>query len=140
MTGKQATLSAIRNKNEAHKMTGFSSEITKAIGAHGMWKLRLKTAISSGTADLSVSKASSDCECAFGKWLHGPELDAQTRSGMPYRVVLRLHREFHHAAGQVVAAVERGNRAVAQDLLDGEFTARSEKLVRALTKWKGEVA
>ena len=120
-------------------MTNLSSEITNAIGAHGTWKLRLKTAIASGAADLSASKASSDCECAFGKWLHGPDIDMQTRSGMPYRVVLRLHREFHHAAGQVVAAVERGNRQLAQNLMDGEFTPRSEKLVRALTKWKGEV-
>ncbi|MFC3099288.1 CZB domain-containing protein [Altererythrobacter lauratis] len=121
-------------------MSSIPEQINAAIGAHGAWKLRLKTAIASGTGDLDWRIVSKDCECAFGKWLHGHEIDAATRASVPYQVVKRLHQEFHIAAGRVVQAVQNGHRQAAQDLMDGEFIPRSEKLVRALTKWKGELA
>lgn len=114
-------------------------EINDAIGAHGMWKMRLRTAIASGVGDITSADAGCDDKCAFGKWIHGPSIDAATRTGMPYQVIRRLHAEFHQAAGQVLARVERGDRKGATDLLDGEYTARSEKLVRGLTKWKSEL-
>ena len=114
-------------------------EINDAIGAHGMWKMRLRTAIAAGVGDITSADAGCDDKCAFGKWIHGPSIDAATRAGMPYQVIRRLHAEFHQAAGQVLARVERGDRKGATDLFDGEYSARSEKLVRGLTKWKSEL-
>lgn len=114
-------------------------EVNNAIGAHGMWKMRLRTAITSGRCDITSADACCDNKCAFGKWLYGPTLDSQVRAGVPYQVIRRLHAEFHRSAGEVLAQVERGNASGAQATMGGEFADRSEKLVRALTKWKGEL-
>ena len=117
-----------------------TQQINTAIGAHGMWKLRLKTAVDSGRGDVSAAGAACDDKCPFGKWLYGPALAPAIREGMPYRVVRRLHAEFHTCAGSVLACVERGDRPGAMTLLGSEFAERSEKLSRALTKWKSELA
>ena len=114
-------------------------EINDAIGAHGMWKMRLRTAINTGTGDFSSADVCRDDRCAFGKWIHGSSIDPATRASVPYQVIRRLHAEFHRTAGEVLACVERGNRPAAEALLAGDYTARSEKLVRGLSKWKAEL-
>lgn len=119
--------------------TEILQQVNDAIGAHGMWKLRLRTTINTGRSDIRSSEACRDDKCTFGRWLHGTELDAQTRAGMPYNVIKRLHAEFHKCAGDVLLNVEKGNMAAAITLLDGEYTERTEKLSRALTKWKREL-
>ncbi len=121
-------------------MDHLAGNIKEAIGSHGAWKLKLKTAINVGYSDLVVSEVGCDGNCAFGKWLKSPDFDAETRNGAPYRVISRLHSEFHKCAGNVLelATTERG--AEAMTLLEGEFTQQSEKLVRGLQKWKREVA
>lgn len=112
--------------------------ITDAIGAHGAWKLRLRTAINTGRSDAKPSEVRCDDRCELGQWLHGPAMDAQTRSGLPFQVTKRLHAEFHSTAADVLTFALDGRKDEASSLLEGDFTARSEKLVRALTKWKGE--
>jgi hypothetical protein len=113
--------------------------INDAIGAHGMWKLRLRTAIAQGHCDITSTKAACDDQCAFGQWLYGSTIPHAVKSGVPYGVIRRLHAEFHQSAGSVLAYVESKEGARARQVMEGEFTARSEKLVRALGKWKGEV-
>jgi hypothetical protein len=115
------------------------NEINQAIGAHGAWKMRLRTAINTGTGDITVADASHEALCAFGKWLTGPSVSPAVRAGVPYQVVRRLHAEFHQIAGQVLAEALRGRREEASILMEGPFAAQSEKLVRALTKWKNEL-
>jgi len=44
-------------------------QIQSAIGAHGLWKGRLKDAIQWKTGDLSVAVVRDDRACGFGKWL-----------------------------------------------------------------------
>ena len=114
-------------------------EINDAIGAHGMWKMRLRTAISSGAGDVHSSTARCDDKCAFGKWLYGPTLDADTRAGKTYQVIRRLHAEFHQLAGDVLANVEKGNQNGAEQIFTGPYVEKSERLVLGLTKWKGEL-
>lgn len=118
----------------------LSTAITNAIGAHGAWKMRLRTAIATRQSDLNPGDVRCDDRCEFGKWLYSPQIDAETKAGMPYQVVRRLHREFHHAAADVISAVARNDKDQAVALMEDDFTPRSEKLVRALTKWKREVA
>jgi hypothetical protein len=120
--------------------TAFVKELNDAIGAHGAWKLKLRTAISLGKSELSPMEVRCDNKCALGKWLYGPGVDATTKSGMPYKVVKRLHAEFHQTAASVLERAMAGQREQASSLLEGEFKERSDKLVRALTKWKGELA
>lgn len=116
------------------------SEINNALGAHGAWKLKLKTAVQLGHSTVSPTQIACDKSCAFGTWLHGTSIDTPTRSGMPYQVVRRLHAEFHECASRVASLANSGQKEAAALLLDGEYKQRSEKLSRALTKWKGELA
>lgn len=115
-------------------------KIDDALGAHGKWKLRLKTAVTLGHSSISADDAACDKCCDFGKWLYGPEIDPVTKSGVPYSVVRRLHAEFHETAGRVVALATTRQQTEATRLIGGEFAQRSEKLARALTKWKGELS
>lgn len=116
------------------------NQINDAIGAHGSWKIKLRTAINKGHSTQSVADVRCDDKCAFGKWLHGNEIDAQTRSGVPYNVIKRLHAEFHICAADVLNKATSGDTSGATDLLEGDFSAKSEKLVRGLRKWKNEAA
>lgn len=116
------------------------NQINNAIGAHGSWKIKLRTAVNKGQSEHSVEDVRCDDKCAFGKWLHGTEIDAQTRSGAPFNVIKRLHAEFHVCAADVLKKATTGDIPGASELLDGDFAARSEKLVRGLRKWKGEAA
>lgn len=114
--------------------------IREAMGAHAAWKLRLKTAVATGRGDISAAAARCDDRCAFGQWLHSDRIDAATREGKPYRVIRRLHAEFHQAAGDVLDAAERGDPDAARALLDGPFNDRTTTLKTALTKWLGELS
>lgn len=115
------------------------NEITTAIGAHGAWKLKLRTAISHGSSDVKPEIVCRDDQCAFGKWLHGPSLGPDVRAGKPYEVVKRLHADFHRCAGDVLRKAVSGQKRDADALFEGEFAERSQILVVALTKWKGEL-
>jgi len=114
-------------------------EIKKAMGAHGAWKLRLRTAISVGRSDANPSQVKCDNLCEFGKWLYGQSIDGETKRGMPYQVIRRLHAEFHACASSVLELAIAGRKDQAITLLEGEYTERSDKLVRAMTKWRGEI-
>jgi len=114
-------------------------EINKALQAHGAWKLRLRTVISCGKSDFHPRDVKCDNLCEFGKWLYGPTLDAQVRAGMPYKVIKRLHAEFHECASKVLSLALNGQIQEANELMEGEYSERSEKLARALSKWKREL-
>jgi len=45
----------------------IAEEITKAIGAHGMWKQRLRQAIDTGKSEFTVERVRPDNLCDFGK-------------------------------------------------------------------------
>lgn len=115
------------------------AQIDSAIGAHGLWKMQLRSAIRSGRSDMTVPQASGDCNCKFGQWLHDPAFDPSHRSTVPHTVISRVHAEFHREAGKVLQLALGGSGAAADAALEGPFTEVSEKLVRALLKWKGEL-
>lgn len=117
----------------------YVEEINAGIGAHGAWKMKLKTAIATGSSDVKPAEVRCDDRCALGKWLHGRNIDPQTRLGMPYKVNKRVHAEFHECAAQVLELALSGEARQANELLEGEFREKSEKVVRALNKWKGEL-
>ncbi|MGB8813918.1 MAG: CZB domain-containing protein [Paracoccaceae bacterium] len=115
--------------------TDLRSAIRAAIGAHGTWKLRLKTAITSGRGDITPDIAACDNRCDFGRWLYSPDVDANVRTGLPYKEVRRLHADFHTCAGEVLRQATTGNAAKASSLLDGDFADKSDKLKTSLSKW-----
>lgn len=114
-------------------------EIDNAIGAHALWKARLRAAIATGAEELHSAEVCRDDRCALGTWLYGSSMDLETRHSVSYRSVRRLHADFHLAAGAVVRQLEQGDPAAAERLLSGEFAERSKQLVGALGWWKDEL-
>jgi methyl-accepting chemotaxis protein len=118
----------------------FADEITKAIGAHGMWKNRLRSAIDSGKADANPADVAKDNVCPFGQWLYGPAMPAAIRSGMDYATVRRLHAEFHKCASKVLECVAVADKPKAESIMSGDYARISADLTAAMMKWKSAAA
>jgi len=114
----------------------FEDEIAKAIGAHGVWKMRLKTAIDLGKADAQAADVAKDNVCAFGQWLYGSSMPPAAKASMDYATVRRLHADFHKCAAKVIECVGEGDKAKAGALLAGEYQKVSSDLSAAMMKWK----
>ncbi|MBP9185091.1 MAG: CZB domain-containing protein [Fuscovulum sp.] len=110
-----------------------------AMEAHARWRLRLKTALTTRRSDIPVEQAACDDRCEFGKWLHDPSLDPAIRDSQPYRVVRRLHAEFHKVAADALEGALNGQRRRRDRSALAEFDGSSSKLMTALQKWLGEV-
>lgn len=113
-------------------------EIDKAIGAHGMWKHRLKMAIETGEVDTPVETIHTDNHCDFGKWLDGPTLTLTDKTSKHFKTVKELHEEFHETAARVAKLAVSGNEAEAEKMMafGGEYSAISAKLTAAMMEWK----
>jgi len=114
----------------AHK-----DEISKAVGAHGMWKQRLAAAISSGTSDFTIDKVRPDNNCAFGKWLHG--LPASEKTSEHWTSVQALHAQFHQEASEVLklALVGMQEDATKAMSIGSSFALTSARLTGAMMAW-----
>jgi methyl-accepting chemotaxis protein len=113
-----------------------AEEITKAIGAHGMWKQRLRQAIDSGKSEFTVERVQPDNLCDFGKWLHA--LPAADKAGMNWKTVQELHARFHLEASRVLGLALSGQKQDAEKALanSSEFANISSNLTSAMMKWK----
>ena len=113
-----------------------TDQIRQAIGAHGAWKLKLRTAANTGRADFSPDDIARDDQCAFGQWLR--QIEPQAASDPHYAAIRERHRRFHQAAGQVAVLIKDGQKDAALAALgDGSaFTMESTQLTNALTDWK----
>lgn len=120
----------------------LDEQLTAAIGAHGLWKGKLRTAVDSGTYELRADVIRDDRRCNFGKWLHGTSLDSPTRASTHYHTCVELHRNFHEAAANVVSLVEAGDKSNASRALgaDGQFARISGDLTAAMMAWKGSLS
>ena len=113
-------------------------ELDKAIGAHGMWKARLKSAVDTGKTDAPVETIRQDNQCAFGKWLYGPAPTAADQASDHLKSVKALHAQFHRTAASVAELALRGKKAEAEKMMafGGEYAAISGKLTQAMMEWK----
>jgi len=111
-------------------------EIDKAIGAHGMWKVRLKTAISTGKSEIPVATIRMDNQCAFGQWLYGQTLSASDKTTSNYKTVKDLHAEFHKVAAKVAELALSDKKDEADRVLSNEFSTASTKLTASMMDWK----
>jgi methyl-accepting chemotaxis protein len=112
-------------------------KIQKAIGAHGMWKTRLKAIIDSGKCEIPIESIRLDDQCDFGMWLHGSTLSLQDKTTANYTKVKALHAEFHKMAASVAALAISGKAAEAKKLLNpgGAYAETSAKLTMAMMEW-----
>jgi predicted transcriptional regulator len=118
-----------------------AQQIEQAIGTHGLFKLRLRTAIASGRLDGTVATLGSHLNCPFGKWMESAAVSPAIRASSHFAAVDLLHARFHVAAAKVAAMAIAGRAAEAAAALerDGEFGVASAELTAALLEWKSNV-
>jgi len=105
----------------------FDLGIVKA--AHISWRARLEGVLAG--RQLSVEEVASHKQCAFGKWLYGPEGNV-VRDLSQCRKVEAEHEKVHRLARQIVQAqCIDGDREKALALLE-DFSRTSERLFAAL--------
>lgn len=112
-------------------------EIDMAIGAHGAWKQKLRTAIETGECESTPERVKQDNNCSFGKWLH-ERIDPSTKSSAYYQEALTLHAEFHKEAGRILEIALNGEKDEAKDQLKigSHFAKTSANLTKKLQEWK----
>ena len=120
----------------------LAEEISKAIGAHGMWKQRLRNAIDAGKSEFTPDTVAKDNACDFGQWLYGNSLSAVDKGCAEYKAVKDLHAKFHQCASGVLKWAVTGKKADAETMMGtaGSFTTASGELTRAMMTWKAKAA
>lgn len=115
--------------------------LDKAIAAHAAWKARLRAAASSGKFDGMASVVKVDNQCDLGKWLYSASLSAADKQTEHYRMVKRLHAEFHQEAAKVVELAVSGQKEAAEKAIGmgGPYAKISSALTDALVKWRDNV-
>lgn len=122
-------------------MSSFQQQVRAAIGAHGMWKGRLRNAIDTGSSAVSVGEIRVDDRCEFGQWLHGAGRNGFAVS-QSWESVRKLHADFHAEAAQVLEMALSGRKADAEKSmsLGGGFFHASSALVKELTRVEQQAA
>jgi len=122
-------------------MASFDDQVQAAIGAHGMWKARLRQAVDSGSSEFKVDVVRLDDRCDFGRWLYG-EARQVHGSDSQFELVRKLHAEFHVEAAKVLGHAMAGNKGQAEASMGigGQFSRVSSSLIGALAKWRAAAA
>jgi len=68
-------------------------QIEKAIGAHGMWKARLRQAIDTGKSDFDPTKVKTDNNCDFANGFTN-EISPELKLSEHYKTIIKYHAEF----------------------------------------------
>ena len=112
-------------------------QIDKAIGAHGLWKSRLREAIDTGESDFTAAVVKTDNSCDFGQWLHNT-ITLDLKATPQYRTILSHHAEFHMEAARILQMALAGKKADADACLSAasRFSAISAALTTAMMEWK----
>ena len=115
----------------------LKEQIDKAIGAHGMWKARLKMAIDSGKSEFNPAIVKTDNNCDFGKWLYN-DISPELKKSPIYDTVIKIHAEFHAEAGQVLQLALSGQKEEAEKGMGtgSKFSEISASLTRTMMEWK----
>lgn len=114
----------------------FKDEISTAIGAHGLWKGKLREPIRSGSMDADPRTVRLDDRCKFGQWLHGAAIPRATNASPAYRECLDLHARFHAAAAQVLELALAGKTREAEAAVAAGSPTLSHKLTDAMMRWQ----
>jgi hypothetical protein len=110
-----------------------SKAIKKAIGSHGMWKIRLEQAIETQTSEFEVDFVRSCHNCEFGKWLDGDKSELSKYDF--YKTVYDMHKNVHIKTADVMELALSGQKEKATELLEGDFMQSSMTLVGEMMKW-----
>jgi Chemoreceptor zinc-binding domain len=104
--------------------------IVSALAAHAAWKQRFAEFMA-GATDLDPQQIENN-NCIFGKWLD--EEGACQLSAQDYKLVYKLHAQFHQVAAAIVRLKKSGHLEEAQAHLriGGDFPKASAQLSSCL--------
>ncbi len=113
-------------------------ELKDAIDAHVNWKIRLRL-LMAGQEKIDATVASKDNECALGKWIYGEGSRALAHDPEVLDGLRKAHATFHQIAGNAVRAIQSGDVARAEAMLeaDGEISEQSFDVVSRIRKIQG---
>jgi len=94
----------------------FEEQIRSSVGAHGLWKGRLRTAIDSGSSPFSPEAIRVDDACEFGRWLYSLA-GTEYRAHPLFETVRNKHAEFHLTAASVLQLALSGNKEAARQMI-----------------------
>ncbi len=107
------------------------------ISAHVRWKQRLSTYIKDKSEPLDPAVICRDDECRLGKWIYG---EGQAyKQAENFEKVRTEHAQFHKHAAAVITFVNRGDRDLATQVLNGEYARVSNNLKRNIIALAQEV-
>ncbi len=123
------------NDNPIINKTELKDQITSAIGIHGLWKNRIREAISTGKSDWDPAFVKPCGNCDFGKWLNSFPPSSKDDH---YKDVYKLHAAFHEEAARVLDMALKGKKAEAEkaSAFGSEYTNLTSKLTKAMMDWK----
>jgi len=115
-------------------------EISKAISAHGQWKVKLRNAIDTGECESTPDKVKMDNNCSFGKWLHY-RLEDQHKNTPIFKEIVDLHADFHKEAGSILDLALKGNKDEANKMLGlgSKFASYSSQLTKKMSQWQASL-
>ena len=114
----------------------FDREIKSAIGAHGLWRTHLLSAIKDGYSDYTPAQVRQEHLCAFGQWLESIH-DPAIRDSPEFQNCATLHRRFHNTAASVLKLALSGKRDAAPEAIDvgRQFANSSMEFTTAILHW-----
>lgn len=103
-----------------------------AILAHGHWKKRLKIAIETSNAELTLKEAKDFYNCPFGQWLHSKD----GKKLPQHSELVRVHREFHEEAVVILQLTLQGlvTEAKGRMVLGSRFGQLTAELINKLVE------
>ena len=112
--------------------------ISKGIGAHGMWKQRLISAINTGKSEWTPAVVCQDNQCEFGKWLYS--CSPQDKSSPHFNEVKNLHAHFHKEAAEVLRLALASKKQEASKAIDtgSKYHEISAKLTKEMMAWRSK--
>jgi methyl-accepting chemotaxis protein len=116
--------------------SSVETQLTKAIGAHGTWKKRLASAITTGAHTEDATIVAMDDKCDFGRWLHGSAPASGDQAF--HQASTKLHADFHREAAKTLRMVSGGQHSQAQASMatGGGFTEASRLLTKTMMEWR----
>ncbi len=112
-----------------------ATAIQKAIGAHGTWKLKFRTAARTGVRPAPLQTIAAADQCAFARvWKAlAPELEGDAG----FAAIRVLHADFHASVGRIAQCIVAGDSArVSFELGEGgSFERCSLALSNRLADW-----
>ncbi|MDH5509432.1 MAG: CZB domain-containing protein [Nitrospinota bacterium] len=113
----------------------IKEQITAAIGVHGMWKTRIRSAAQTGMSEWKPDFVSSSHNCDFGKWLDSFPKEAKHAD---YTKILALHADFHKEAARVLAMALNGQKENAEKAisLGSDYEKLTANLTKAMMEWR----